>query len=168
MIIRPANADDVEQVLPLVARICAFHEKRDPQRYAFVPNVQEMYRGWLTRRAADDQSVFLVAERPASAGEPARIVGFLVAQTERDLSIYRTGQIGFIHDLWVDEDYRNEGLGRRLAMQAIEQFKQIGVEQIRMDVLADNAPALGLFQACGFRVSTVQMLLDLTDFTRDQ
>ena len=163
MIIRPATAEDVPEVIPLVEKICGFHEARDPQRYAFVPGAPEMYRGWLTRRAADADSVFLVAQRPASAGQPARIVGFLVADSERDLSIYRHNRIGFIHDVWVDPAYRNEGVARQLVMQTIERFKQIGVDQIRMDVLVDNTPARGLFESCGFRPSTVQMLYPLSD-----
>lgn len=163
MTIRPASTDDIDQVIPLVAKVCAFHAARDPQRYGFVENVQRMYRGWLIRRTADDQSVFLVAERPASPTGPAQIVGFLVADTERDLPIYRTGRIGFIHDLWVEPDYRNEGLGRRLVMQAIEQFRELGVDQIRLDVLIHNPAARELFEACGFRSSTVQMLYDPRD-----
>lgn len=133
MTIRPATVDDVEAILPMVKKICAFHELRDPQRYAYVANVEQMYRQWLGRRATDPDSVLLVADR--GKGE---LIGFLVADTERDLPIYRTGRIGFIHDVWVDEAYRNEGIGRQMVMLALERFGQIGVEQVRLDVLVDN------------------------------
>lgn len=161
MTIRPATVDDVEQVIPLVEKIAAFHQQRDPSRYSYIPAVGERYRNWLAERAGDPKSVFLVAEREAGGGEPARIVGFLVATTERDISIYTINPVGFVHDLWVEEAYRNEGIARQMVMLTVERFRQIGVRQIRMDVLVDNAPARALFESCGFRVSTVLMLQDL-------
>jgi ribosomal protein S18 acetylase RimI-like enzyme len=156
--IRPARVEDVEQVVLLVAKIAAFHEQRDPARYCFRPNVAQSYRGWLTARATDEQSVFLVAEREASAAQAGKLVGFLVADSERDIPIYRVDRIGFVHDLWVDEDYRNEGIARQLVTLALERFREIGVQQVRLDVLVDNAPARKLFESCGFRASTIMML----------
>lgn len=117
MTIRPAQAQDVQAVLPLVASIAAYHEQRDPQRYCYQPNVTESYRNWLTQRADDPTSVFLVAQHE-SAQQPGGIVGFLIATVEKELSIYRVGKIGFIHDVWVEPDYRHEGIGRQMVMLA--------------------------------------------------
>lgn len=156
MQIRPAIAADVPQVLPMVRKICAMHEALDPAKYGFLPNVAEMYRGWLTARAADPRSVFLVAEH-----EPGLLAGFLIATVEREIPIYRLAEFGFIHDLWVEEEYRHEGVGRQLAMEAIERFIQIGVKQIRLDVAAANDPARELFAKCGFRASVTEALLEL-------
>lgn len=161
MTIRPATPDDVDGVIPLVAGITAFHQQRDPARYCYRPDVVENYRNWLRMRATDETSVFLVAEREASAAGAGRLVGFLVATTEREIPIYCIGRFGFIHDLWVDEDYRNEGIARQMVTLAIERFRTIGVEQIRLDVLIANEPAQALFKSCGFRSSTVTMLHEL-------
>src|SRR5688572_10934523 len=120
-----------------------------------------MYEGWLVSRTKDARSVFLVAEREGSAAEPALLAGFLVATTEREIGIYRLKEHGFVHDLWVEPAYRNEGLARQLTMLAIERFREIGVAQVRMDVASGNEPARRLFEACGFRVSTIEMLIEL-------
>jgi ribosomal protein S18 acetylase RimI-like enzyme len=117
-----------------------------------------MYRSWLRTRAKDKRSVFLVAERPASAADPARIVGFLVATIESEIPIYRLKEYGFIHDLWIEPDFRHEGLARQMTMLAIEKFRDIGVKQIRLDTAAPNEAARALFVSCGFRVSTIEML----------
>lgn len=161
MVIRPARAEDVPGVLPMVAKICAFHENLDPAKYGFLAQPERMYENWLVSRAKDRRSVFLVAEREASGSEPAVLVGFLVADTEREIGIYRLKEYGFVHDLWVEPAYRNEGLARQLVMLAIERFREMGVGQARMDVASRNEPALRLFEACGFRVSTVEMLIEL-------
>src|SRR5688572_24146292 len=157
MTIRPATPEDVPHVLPMVEKVCAFHERLDPAKYPYRPDPAEMYRGWLAKRATDPRSVFLVAD----AGLPAGLVGFLIGTTENELSIYRLREFGFIHDLWVEEPYRHEGTARQMVTLAVERFREIGVPQIRLDVLAANAPARGLFEACGFRPSTVEMLQEL-------
>src|SRR5439155_9001656 len=62
MTIRPATPADVPAVLPMVAKLAALHEKWDPARYDYKPNTAEMYRRWLSARATDANSVFLVAD----------------------------------------------------------------------------------------------------------
>jgi len=159
MDIRPATPEDVPAVLPLVQRICAMHQALDPGKYDFRSDPGEMYRRWLGDRAVDRRSVFLVVPGPSAATE--QLVAFLVATVEREIPIYRLSEYGFIHDLWVEPDYRHEGLGRRMVMLAIERFAAIGVKQIRLDTAAANDTARSLFSACGFRISTVEMLLEL-------
>ena len=155
MDMRPATADDVPAVLPMVAAIAALHESWDPAKFGYKPQPQEMYRSWLTGRARDGRSVFLVAEREG------RVVGFLVATVESEIPIYRLTEYGFIHDIWVDPTYRNEGVGRQLVMLAIERFRQIGVAQVRADTAAANDAARGLLAKCGLRPSTTEMLVEL-------
>ncbi len=155
MNIRPATADDVPHVLHMVASVAALHEGWDKAKFGYKPNPQEMYRGWLTGRTRDARSVFLVAERE---GRP---VGFLVATTEQEIPIYRVREFGFIHDIWVDPAYRNEGVGRQMVMLAIETFRRIGVSQVRADTAAANDPARGLLASCGLRPSTTEMLVEL-------
>ena len=159
MTIRPAEPQDVSEVLPMVERIAALHERWDPAKYGFVPNVHEMYRGWLASRARDPRSVFLVAQREDAGG--TRLAGFLVGTVEREIPIYRLEQYGFIHDVWVEPEYRNEGVGRQMTMLAIERFRELGVKQIRLDTAACNEPARGLFASCGFRESTREMLIEV-------
>ena len=155
MTIRPATPQDVSAVLPMVDRIAALHESWDPAKYGYRPKPSEMYRNWLSNRATDPRSVFLVAERED------HLVGFLIATVEREIPIYRLEEYGFIHDLWVEEQYRNEGIARQMTMLAVEHFREMGVKQIRLDTAAINEAARALFASCGFRISTIEMLLEL-------
>jgi ribosomal protein S18 acetylase RimI-like enzyme len=159
MEIRSATPADVPAVLPMVQKICALHERWDPAKYGFRADVAKMYESWLPGRAKDPRSVFLVAER--SPGPPPLLAGFLIATLETEIPIYRVGQFGFIHDLWVEEPYRHEGLARRMTMQAIERFGQMGVSQVRLDTAAANDAARALFTSCGFRGSTIEMLTEI-------
>jgi ribosomal protein S18 acetylase RimI-like enzyme len=156
MDIRHATPEDVPAVLPMVRKVCAFHESLDPAKYGFRGDPGRMYDRWLVGRARDPRSVFLVAE-----AEPGRLVAFLVGSVEEEIPIYRLKEFGFIHDLWVEEKYRNEGTARQMVTLAVERFREIGVRQVRLDAAWANDPARKLFAACGFRPSVVEMLTEL-------
>src|SRR3954463_5276370 len=157
MEIRPARAEDVPAVLPMVEKLCRLHESWDPAKYSFLPDVPQMYDQWLRERATHRRSVFLVAE----ASSPNKIVGFLIGTVEREIPIYKLKEYGFLHDLWVEPEYRNEGVARQMVMLAAEKFKQIGVEQVRLDTAAPNEAARRLFASCGFRESVREMLIEM-------
>jgi ribosomal protein S18 acetylase RimI-like enzyme len=155
MQIRPATPDDVPAVLAMVAQLAQLHESWDPQRYDYRPETAAMYDQWLGARATDSDSVFLVAQRES------RVVGFLVATIDDTIRIYRRRRIGFIHDLWVEPQYRNEGIGRQMTMLAIEKFREKGIDQIRLETAVENEAARTLFESCGFRPSSIEMLMEL-------
>lgn len=155
IVVRDAAAADVPAILPMVRAICSMHEKLDPARYAMLPNVVSMYESWLPQRIADRHSVVLVGE------VDARVVAFLVASVETSIPIYRLDRFGFIHDVWVEPEARGRGIAKAIAVRAVEKFRAMGVKQIRLETAADNPGARALFASCGFRVATLDMLLEL-------
>lgn len=154
MQIRAGLESDVPQLLPMVAKLARLHQSWDPERYAYRSDVGAMYDSWLRQRARDPDSVLIVAEVSES-----HIVGFLVATVEHDIPIYTTGKYGFIHDVWVEEDYRHEGIARQMTMLAVERFKSMGISQVRLETAEANDAARALFASCGFRTSTTEMML---------
>jgi ribosomal protein S18 acetylase RimI-like enzyme len=140
----------------MVAKIAALHESWDSARYGYLPHPEQMYQSWLKSRATDPRSVLLVAEQA-----PGKLAGFLVGTAEREIPIYRLREFGFIHDLWVEPEYRNEGLARQMVMLAVERFRDMGMAQVRCETAQANEIARGLFARCGFRPSTVEMLLEI-------
>lgn len=163
MEVRPATPDDVPAVLPMVRAVCAFHEKLDPAKYSFRGDPGAMYDDWLHKRATDAKSVFLVADAGQDELDPnlRKLVGFIVGTVTDEIPIYRVQRFGFLHDLWVEERYRHEGIGRQLVTEAVARFREIGVPQVRLDTAFPNEAARSLFAACGFRPSIVEMLTEL-------
>ncbi|QIR40580.1 GNAT family N-acetyltransferase [Tolypothrix sp. PCC 7910] len=155
MLIRPATPADVPKVLPMVAKICALHEAWDSAKYGFLPHPEQRYQNWLGRLANSNSSVFLVAE------DEENLVAFLVATVEREIPIYRLKEFAFIHDIWVEPEYRQQGLARQMVIVAVESFEKAGIKQIRLDTAAINEAARRLFASCGFRISTIEMLMEL-------
>jgi ribosomal protein S18 acetylase RimI-like enzyme len=161
MKIRPAVAADVPVVSRMVDKIAALHERWDPARYDYKPHPGELYRRWLAARAIDPESVFLVAEHERLVADVPFLVGFIVGTIEKPIPIYRIEKFGFIHDLWVEEEYRNEGLARQMTMLAVEKFRALGAPQVRLETAAANDPARKLFASCGFREATIEMLMEM-------
>ncbi|BAY61882.1 acetyltransferase, GNAT family protein [Calothrix brevissima NIES-22] len=164
MQIRNATPADVPKVLPMVAKICALHDAWDSAKYGFLPNPEQRYQNWLGRLANSDgvanassvRSVFLVTE------DEENLVAFLVATVEREIPIYRLQEYAFIHDIWVEPEYRQKRVAKQMVMQAVERFEQMGVKQIRLDTAAINEAARKLFTSCGFRISTIEMLMEFS------
>ena len=127
-----------------------------------MPNVEQRYRKWLIAQANSTRSVFLVAEDNTLSGQRGRLVAFLVATVEREIPIYRLQEFGFIHDLWVEPEYRHAGIAKQMLISTIEYFKLMEVKQIRLDTAAANDAARRLFDSCGFRLSTTEMLIELS------
>ncbi|MEH1838146.1 MAG: GNAT family N-acetyltransferase [Nostoc sp.] len=155
MLIRPATTTDIPAILPMVAKICALHESWDFAKYGFLTHPEQRYEQWLIRLANSERSVFLISENEG------QIVAFLVATVEREIPIYRLQEFAFIHDIWVEPEYRQKGIARQMVMLSVERFHQMGVKQIRLDTAVANEASRRLFASCGFRLSIIEMLKEL-------
>lgn len=153
MTIRPATTADVPAVLPLVRKISLLHQQWDVARFGLKGDPASSYDHWLRQRCEDADSVFLVGEVDGN------IIAYLVGTIEDEIPIYWMPRCGWIHDLWVEEDYRHEGVGRQMTMLAIEKFRELGVKQIRLQTATANDVGRKLFATCGFRPCTTEMLL---------
>lgn len=158
---RDATKDDVPAILPMLRAQYALHSGWDRAKFGVKAGFEAGYGRWLEQRAGDVRSVFLVAVvDDRGAGTGGRVVGFLIGTVEEELPLYEVREFGFVHDLWVDEGYRNEGVGRQLVTLAVEKFRAMGVTQVRCETAEANDAARGLFERCGFRPSVRVMVLD--------
>jgi ribosomal protein S18 acetylase RimI-like enzyme len=127
-----------------------------------LPDVVDRYARWLPTRANDPRSVFLVAERSATTTDAApALVGFLIATIEENIPIYRLEEFGFIHDVWVEPSARKSGAATALVTEALRRFRTLSITQVRLETAAINEPARRLFTRCGFRIGTIDMLVEL-------
>lgn len=152
---RDATKDDVAAILPMLRAQYALHAGWDRAKFGVKAGFEAGYGRWLEQRASDPRSVFLVAE-----ADDGRVVSFLIGTVEAELPLYEVREFGFVHDLWVEPGYRNEGVGRQLVTLAVERFRLMGVTQVRCETAEANDAARGLFERCGFRPSVRVMVLE--------
>ena len=155
MLIRSATIEDVPAVLVMLAKTCALHETWDAAKYGLRSHPEQYYEKWLTRLLHKERSVLLVAE------DEEKLVAFLAATVEPEISIYSLQEFAFIHDIWVEPEYRRKGIAPQIIKLAVERFQEMRIKQIRLDTVAANESARQLFKSCGFRVSTIEMLMEI-------
>ena len=160
--IRAATPEDVPGILPMVQKVCDFHQALDPARFDFEPGIGERYRRWLIERAGDPKSVLLVAESLRGSRTPA-LVGFIVGSVVPNIPIYQTKEFAQLHDLWVEPQARGQGVGRALVIEAVRRFERIGVRQIRGETAAGNEAARKMLDGLGFRWSVTEVLRTRSD-----
>jgi len=155
---RRGTAADVPALIPMVVAQYALHAAWDAAKFAPRPDFEKGYARWLAARATDPRSVLFVAEVETDAPAPAVLAGFIVATTETEIPVYLTRDYGFLHELFVQPDYRNEGAARQLVTLTVEAFRDLGVTQVRCEAAWLNGPARGLFQRCGFREVAITLI----------
>lgn len=160
--LRPAVLEDLPDLVPLIGKICDFHRLRDAARYSFLPQVEQRYPNWVKGLINDPHDLCLVVEdKSENTSASTKLIAFLLAEVEQEIPIYELKEYGYIHDLWVEAEYRRAGIAKQLVTAAVEHFRQLGITQIRLDTLVSNASAIKLYQTCGFRASTTEMLIEL-------
>ncbi|MHB9287121.1 ribosomal protein S18-alanine N-acetyltransferase [Halobacteriales archaeon Cl-PHB] len=74
------------------------------------------------------------------------VVGYVVADT-----VPNHGRpLGHVKDIAVHEEYRGEGIGRRLLRRALAVLEARGVASVKLEVRETNEPARALYEDVGF------------------
>lgn len=83
---------------------------------------------------------FLVAD------EGGKVVGYVVAT----LVPNHGRPLGHVKDFAVHPDRRGQGVGKTLLAQALATVTARGAQSVKLEVRADNDPAIGLYRSFGF------------------
>jgi ribosomal protein S18 acetylase RimI-like enzyme len=79
----------------------------------------------------------------------AEVDGDIVGKVHLDIS----GRVKGIYGLGVLPEYRGKGFGRGVLLRAIEKLRELGAEEIMLQVAVENENALGLYSSCGFEIN---------------
>jgi ribosomal protein S18 acetylase RimI-like enzyme len=149
--IRPALAADLEATAALAGELVRQHHRVDPERFFLPERVEEGYSWWFRRELEREAAVILVAER---AGE---IVGYSYgAVEERDFNLLLDVH-GAIHDVFVKESARHEGVGQRLVEAMLAELTTRGAPRVVLSTMVSNESAQRVFTRCGFRPTMLEM-----------
>ncbi len=99
--------------------------------------------GWRKARHIDAD----VAVHPDGvfvAEADGRIAGYISTRLDRQAGI------GLIPNMVVAEDFRGQGLGRRLIAHALEYFRSEGLTHAKIETLDQNSIGQHLYPSCGF------------------
>ena len=89
------------------------------------------------------------------------VVGFLTGSIELALEFKLYEKYGFIHNMLVQDEFRNEGIGKKLIDAFIDKCKEQGISIIHADSDA-NQSLINFYTGNGFKISGVNYTMKLS------
>lgn len=140
LLLREAVPDDAPKVLAYLNRVGGESDNLLFGKDGF-PMPVERERAFLESQRKEEKSIMLAG----FVGEEVVSISSVNALTSRKRVVHRAGVA-----ISVGKPYWNQGVGRR-AMETLIQFaKNCGLEVLQLEVRADNAPAIALYEKVGF------------------
>lgn len=154
--IRRATQADLPAVGRLGALLMRAHFDFDPDRF-MRPGAdgEQGYAWFLGTQLTEQDSIVLVAERD---GE---VLGYVYAAIEPASWKDLRDRAGYIHDVWVNEDCRGQGIAETLIAASIDWLRVRGMPRVLLGTAAQNPRAQRLFQRLGFRNTMIEMTKEL-------
>jgi ribosomal protein S18 acetylase RimI-like enzyme len=114
--------------------------EQEPGAYFFnEPVARNALRSFLANPAFGKAWVFTDGATPA--GYIVLTLGF---------SFEYHGEDAFIDELYVEPQYRRQGIGRRAVLFVEERARELGVHALHLEVDTGNDPALELYRRAGY------------------
>ncbi|SMQ78132.1 Acetyltransferase, GNAT family [Bacillus sp. OV166] len=92
------------------------------------------------------------------ATENDNLMGWILIGASKDQ--FTDKMNGFIYELFVRDEFRGNGISKRLMRTAIDHLRQDGYSEVRLSAFAGNQ-AIKLYEKMGFKIRTVSMSLPL-------
>jgi ribosomal protein S18 acetylase RimI-like enzyme len=154
----PGDAESVEQC---IIELQDAERKLEPDRVEG-RTIAQRHRLDLLRICGEKTGQLYVAE------DAGVVVGMVCIWLEREPETYLSTltEYAYISDVVVLPAWRNRGVGRALLLQAERFAVEHGADVLRINVLARNVTAAGLYRAAGFREYAVSLLKHLEPANR--
>jgi len=157
-IVRRATPADLPSVGRLGALLIKEHYDFDPQRFlAAKPETQAGYASFLSTQLEDPDKAVLVAD------DDGDVIGYAYAAIEGYDYMALRGPAGILHDIIVDPQHRNRGVGHLLLDAALAFFRSRHVPRVVLLTAEQNQAAQRLFASIGFRRTMIEMTRELDD-----
>lgn len=78
-----------------------------------------------------------------------QVIGYLVLAF--GFSFEHGGRDAFIDEFYLNEDSRNQGLGKEAMDLVLDEAKKLDIKAVHLEVEADNQIGLGLYKKAGFQ-----------------
>jgi ribosomal protein S18 acetylase RimI-like enzyme len=135
--LRRISVDEVDLVIDLFDKYRVFYKQ---------PSDIARARAFLTERLFNNESVIIIALENING--TTTVKGF--TQLYPKYSSARTVKNWILNDLYVDELYRKQGVGKVLIDYVISFAKNNGSEFVQLETAFDNYTAQGLYESTGF------------------
>jgi ribosomal protein S18 acetylase RimI-like enzyme len=153
--VRAAETADLPVVADLAGQLVRQHYAFDAQRFMLIPNVETGYAHFFAGQLGNPETLILVAELAGI------VVGYAYARLEaRDWNAL-LDKHGALHDIFVIESVRRQGVARRLVEAVRERLQAKGAPRLVLHTASKNHAAREFFAALGFRETMIELTAEL-------
>jgi GNAT superfamily N-acetyltransferase len=131
--IRPAQADEIEEMLPLIRAYCEFYETEPDDE-----GLRKMFETLITDPSQG--AVFI-------ARDGSRPVGF--ATLDWKWSSLKAARIGYLEDIFVDPEARGRGIAEALIEVCADRCRELGMPAMEWLTAPDNHRAQKVYNRTG-------------------
>ena len=158
--IRKYNETDRPELLRLMEELQDYVTGVDPlKRVERREGFGEAYTEWLLGVIAEADGVIYLAERDGKiVGCSA---GIMPKQPLHDVLAGVPSKFGRVQEMYVDEKFRGEGIGKVLIEKCEVYFKQNGCDVALVEVFAPNKSAYEFYRACGYADRDINLMKKL-------
>jgi ribosomal protein S18 acetylase RimI-like enzyme len=155
VVIRAAETRDLVEIGKLAGQLVRQHYEFDPLRFMLIPNVEAGYARFFGGELSNPNTIILAAEREGV------IVGYAYARLEeRDWNALLEAH-GALHDIFVAEGARRQGVARHLVESVRERLQGKGAPRLVLHTASKNHSAREFFAALGFRETMIELTQEL-------
>ncbi len=152
MKIRPARLNDAEPIGQLWVKLAKYHAALDPDLPRPASNGAQLYARRIANRIDDSYTHTLVAEHDGV------VVGYaLGVLIDFVPEMFEAERGGFLADIYVEEPYRRQGVGRALVDALMSWFREHGARYFELYVAERNADGRAFWEAVGGRSLMLRM-----------
>ncbi|MFO7794457.1 MAG: GNAT family N-acetyltransferase [Candidatus Nanohaloarchaea archaeon] len=156
MNLRRASIEDAEEIvlelwLPLAREM---EDISDYNELADELNKEELI-DYRKNKLKEDNSVTVVSESEEA------LTGFATISTKERSEIFSRGKYAKVNEIYVKKDFRKQGIASELLDKLFERAKELGCEQIELNVNVENEAAKELYKNKGFDSEKIKMVKDL-------
>lgn len=148
IIIRDAKKGDQSAIAQMMLGLNRFEHKISPNRNIEI-DAGIKHLEYAQDLIADKGGFVMVA---TDGDSYAGFVIGIVAEEEGHYIDPNERNFGDLHDLFIYEAYRGQGLATQLLDQAGDRFRALGITRMDLYVLAENKKAVSLYEGQGFKV----------------
>ena len=153
--VRAAETADLPVVSDLAGQLVRQHYAFDAQRFMLIPNVEAGYARFFAGELGNPETLILVAELAGN------VVGYAYARLEaRDWNAL-LDRHGALHDIFVSESVRRQGVARNLVEAVRERLQAQGAPRLVLHTASKNHAARAFFAALGFRETMIELTAEL-------
>ncbi len=146
--IRKTTAEDIPKIMALVEELnisdLPFNEQVDV-KWGETDEGKKYY----TEKIDATKGICFIAE---IENEP---LGFIMGEIEDNS--YRTIKVVFVVNLYVKEDFRNQGIGKKLVDVFIDWGKKIGAQKVSVTAYTPNKKAIQFYEREGFQPFNIKL-----------